>query len=212
MKKYWRLLIVGIVVVIVGAVIFGMLYSAPKNDINTDSVLNSPDQWTGYVETFGAYDYKGVMEASNENQHFLLEDKPLNKPEELVALNYYYTIIGEFDKLYDLCASESLQMSAVNTEKNYNEGIYMQEYIIRQLSILPLEEFVERDSQILEMTKTNVEQNKLTEYTFVRYDFTMTSPPGQEAAAQLSDGDYTFYFLCGKDQNDEWKLYELYWE
>jgi hypothetical protein len=179
---------------------------------NTDSALNSPDQWPGYVETFDAYEYKGVIEASNANQHFLLEDKPLNKPEELVALNYYYTIIGEFDKLYDLCDSESMQISAVNTEKNFNDGRYMQEYVIRQLSTLPLEEFVDRDSQILEMTKRDVEQNKLTEYTFVRYDFTMISPPGQEASAQLSDGEYTFYFLCGKNLADEWKLYECYWE
>lgn len=88
----------------------------------------------------------------------------------------------------------------------------MQEYVVRQLSTLSIDEFVNRDSAILEMIKTNVDQNQLTEYTFVEVDFTMTSPPGQEAFAELSDGDYTFYFLCGRNQAGEWKLYELYWE
>jgi len=187
-------------------------HSDSNDGTNTDGVLNSPEKWPGYVETFGAYEYKGVQEASYANQHFLLEDKPLNKPEELVALNYYYTIIGEFDKLYDLCASESLQISAVNTEKNFKDGQYAQEYIVRQLSTLSLDEFVGRDSQMLEITKRDVEQNKLTGYTFVRVDFTMTYPPELQGQAQLPDGDYTFYFLCGKNQSDEWKLYECYWE
>jgi len=182
------------------------------NDPDTDGVLNSPDQWPGYIETFSAYKFNGVTEATNNDQHFLLEDIPENKAEELVALNYYYTIAGEYDKLYNLCGSESLQISAVNTEKNYKEGYYTQEYIVSQLSTLSIEEFVNRDSGTLEMIKTNVEQNKLTEYTFVSVDFTMNFLPGQESFAQLSEGDYTFYFLCGRNQADEWKLFECYWE
>lgn len=212
MKKNWSLLIVAIVVLVIGVVFYGILNGAPKDEANTDGTSNSSEEWVGYTNTFPAYEYNGVMEADNEDQHFLLEDKPQNKPEELVALNFYYEITGEYDKLYDLCGSESLQISAVNTEKNFNEGMYIQEYIVRHLTTLSMDEFVHRSTVILEMIKTNVEQNKLTEYTMVQGDFAMKSPSAQESLSELSDGGHTFYFLCGKNQNDEWKLFELYWE
>jgi hypothetical protein len=125
----------------------------------TAETLSMPSQWRGYVETFPAYEYTGTKNATFADRHFELQDAPQNIPEELVTLNFYYDISGEYDKLYDLCGSESLQISATNTEKNFKDGQYTQEFIVRQLSTLPLDEFLNRDSGILEMTKSDVTQN-----------------------------------------------------
>lgn len=179
----------------------------------TAETLSMPSQWRGYIETFPTYDYTGSKNATFADRHFELKDAPKNIPEELVTLNFYYDISGEYDKLYDLCGSESMQISAANTEKNVKEGQYTQEYIVRQLSTLPLDEFLDRNSGILEITKRDVNLNSLTEYTLVRADHTFTTPPEMQGQAQLSDGDYTFYYLCGKSQqNSNWKIYEVYWE
>jgi hypothetical protein len=170
-------------------------------------------QWTGYVATFPEYVYAGTKDASFADRHFRLKDTPQNIPEEFVALHFYYDIAGEYDKLYNLCGSESLQISATNTEKNFRDGLYKEEYIVSQLSTLSVYEFVNMDSSILELIKYDIEMNDLAEYTFVRADFTMTSPAGQKGQAELLDGDHTFYFLCGKNQtNSNWKLYEVYWK
>ncbi len=179
----------------------------------TAETLNMPSQWRGYIETFPAYEYTGSKNATFADRHFELKDAPQNIPEELVTLNFYYDISGEYDKLYDLCGSEWLQTSATNTEKSFKEGQYTQEYIVRQLSTLSLDEFLDRNSGILVMTKRDVNLNSLTEYTLVRADHTFTTSPEMKEQAQLSDGDYTFYYLCGKSQQDSnWKIYEVYWE
>jgi hypothetical protein len=182
-------------------------------EIFTAETLSMPSLWRGYIETFPTYVYTGIKDANFADRHFELKDAPQNIPEELVTLNFYYDISGEYDKMYDLCGSESMQISATNTEDNFKDGQYTQEYIVRQLSTLPLDEFLDRNSGILEMTKRDVTQNSLTEYTLVRADHTFTISPKMKDQAQLSDGDYTFYYLCGKSQKDSnWKLYEVYWE
>lgn len=179
----------------------------------SEGITYHTGQWTGYVATFPEYIYTGTKDASFADRHFQLKDTPQNMPEELVALHFYYDIAGEYDSLYNLCGSESLQISATNTEKNFRDGLHKEEYIVRQLSTLSVYEFVNLDSLILELIKNDIEMNYLAEYTFVRADFTMTSPAGQQGQAELLDGDHTFYFLCGKNQADSsWKLYEVYWK
>jgi len=179
----------------------------------TAETLNTPSQWTGYIETFPEYVYAGTKNATFADRHFELKDAPQNISEELVALNFYYNISGEYDKLYDLAGSESMQISATNTENNFKNGQYTQEYIVRQLSTLSLDEFVEKDPSILEIIKRDIRANKLIEYTCVKADHTFMTPPWLQGQAQCPDGDYTFYYLCGKSQQDSnWKLYEVYWE
>jgi len=181
-------------------------------EVYTGAKWNTANKWPGYVESFPNYSYEGVLKGSYEDRRFELKEMPQNIAEELVALDFYYNIAGAYDKLYKLCGSESLQISATNTEQNFKEGRYIKEYVITNLATLPMEDFLAIDESILGMIRGDIQSNNLSEYVYVRVDFTMTTPAEQQGYAELSDGDHSFYFLCGKNQVDsEWKLYELYW-
>ena len=228
MKQNWRWMVAIGIVLCVGIVIFLFTYSAPKGDGDTGGYQNQQDpqdtqdpqdpqnhqdEWAGYVEIFPDYTYQGAQKLSVKGRSFFLKDKPQNIAEELVAMNYYYDIAGKYDKLYEISGSKALKISAENTEMNYRDGQYVRKYTLNRLTTLTLAQFVQRDESMLEMADRAIKESSLSAYTLVRLDFTMKYPKGQEGQSQLGNGDYTFYFLCGKaGDNGSWKIYEVFWE
>lgn len=175
--------------------------------------LTSPGHWTGYASDFPGYQFTGVMEAEYDDRHFMLEDKPANEAEALVVNHYYFDIAGKYDELAGLYGSEPMQISAVSMRENFEEGNYIQEYLLHDLKTLTVAEFTAMDPYILEFADNMVVQESLTAYACVRAAFTMHFSPGMQAMGpQLSEGDYNFYYLCGAGENGVWKIYDVYWE
>lgn len=168
----------------------------------------------GYVEEFEAYAYEGENDVTVGERHFLLEDAPENVPEELVSNFYRYEITGEFEAYFDLIGeSESLLIATGNVEKLYEEG-FTRELIVHRLYTMTQEEVEEADFQVSfqEELSRDVEKYQLTEYTVVRAEIYMAwSEAALKKGPQLGDGDYDRGFLCGKDAQGSWKLYEVYW-
>lgn len=168
----------------------------------------------GYVEEFEAYAYEGENDVTVGDRHFLLKDAPENVPEELVSNAYRYEITGEFEAYFDMIGeSESLLISTGNIEELYEEG-FTRELIIHRLYTMTQEEVEKADFQVSfqEELSRDVEKYQLTEYTVVRAEIYMAwSEAALKRGPQLGDGDYDRGFLCGKDAQGSWKLYEVYW-
>lgn len=168
-----------------------------------------------YIETFPDYSYAGETEATFNDRHFKLEDVPENLAEELVAENYYYDIAGEFDKLGNVFGeNEALQISAANTQKNYQEGVYIKDLVVKNLSVIKKDELNNTQSPAAFSLEKDVTEYGLTEFTVIRAEISMAfSQKALSRGSQLGDGDYTRSFLCGKNKDvNEWKIYEVYWE
>lgn len=59
----------------------------------------------------------------------------------MVALNYYYTIAGDFGALKNSCGeNKALQIVSDNEQKQFDDGIYIKTYTVHALSTLSEEE------------------------------------------------------------------------
>ena len=171
--------------------------------------------WDSYVESFPNYNFEGVSEATFDDRYFRLEVMPQNIPEELVANDYYYNIAGEFEKLSNIYGeNEALKISASNTRKNFQEKVYIKEFVIKNLSVAKRDELKTTKSPMISSLKDYIEKYSLTEFTIIRVEVSMTySQEAINRGPQLGEGTYVRSFLCGKGNDEkEWKIYEVYWE
>lgn len=186
-----------------------------KEESNIIDVSKNMDNYLdSYVEIFPEYQFKGEREATFGDRHFSLEVLPQNIPEALVTKDYYYDIAGEFEKLAGICGeNDSLKISAINTKKQFYEGTYIKEYIIKELTVVKKNEIPSLPSLTFSL-KEDVEKYGLAEFTVIKAKISMThSEKSFNQGPQLGDGDYTRLFLCGQKKGiDAWKIYEVYWE
>ena len=80
--------------------------------------------------------------------------------EELAANDYFYNISGQFDQLSEICGeSTGLSISAKNTEKNFEEGYFIKDYVLHGISTLTKDEMLKSTSSFISLTnalKTDV--------------------------------------------------------
>lgn len=185
------------------------IIAATSSDENTNNYLDS------YVETYSDYNFEGASEATFGDRHFKLDVLPQNIPEELVANHYYYDIAGEFEKLSNIYGeNEALKISARNTRKNFQEKVYIKEFVIKNLSVAKIVELKITKSPMTSSLEDYIEKYNLTEFTIIRVEVSMTySQEAINRGPELGDGTYVRSFLCGiSNEVKEWKIYEVYWE
>lgn len=168
--------------------------------------VNNPSDNTE-IET--PYKYSGETQTQVNDRSFTLEDIPEIYPEELVVMNYYYDIVGEYDKLSDLYGeNEALKISADNEKKNFDDGNYVKEYIIHDVSPLAKDEF---DEMLEKQIASDIEKYSLSESLTIKADIDLVWADSA-AAPQIGNGRYPRLFLCGRQSlEDNWKIYECYW-
>lgn len=155
------------------------------------------------------YTYSGETQTQVNDRSFTLEDIPEIYPEELVVMNYYYDIVGEYDKLGDLYGeNEALKISAENEKKNFNDGNYVKEYIIHDVSPLVKDEL---DEMLEKQIASDIEKYSLSESLIIKADIDLVWADSA-SAPQIGNGRYPRLFLCGRlNVEDSWKIYECYW-
>lgn len=168
--------------------------------------VNNPSDNTE-IET--PYTYSGETQTQVNDRSFTLEDIPEIYPEELVVYNYYYDIVGEYDKLSDLYGeNEALKISADNEKKNFDEGIYVKEYVIHDVAPMAEDEL---DEMLAKQIASDIEKYTLSESLTIKADIDLVWADSA-AAPQIGNGRYPRLFLCGRQSlEDNWKIYECYW-
>ncbi len=181
----------------------------PEEDWVSSEELSSSK--TSYIENFPVYTYPGKKEVLVEERQFSLFDIPENPAEALVADHYLYLITGDFDQLEQLYGeNEALTISLENEQQNFQEGIYIQKYLIQEISTLSQEEF---QSLFSDSLQAEIDQWKLSEMVMVKAVIDLTwSEKGLAQIPQIGDGQYDRFFLCGKhaENSNDWKIFEIY--
>lgn len=165
------------------------------------------------------YIYNGEREIEIEGRGFQLEDIPENIAEETVINDFKYSIVGDFKNLSNILAdTEALNISIENQEKDFNEGNYIQSYIIHEISTLSKDEY---NQEKLEDGKynpyhfygweENVKEYNLKEYEIINVKFTQKhSDKSIELGPQWGNGTFNRNFLVGKSSKDNnYKIYEF---
>ena len=180
----------------------------PQNESTPDGYL------ANYIDEFTGYTYMGEIEKTFSDRHFKLESIPTNTPQDIVVKNHYYDISGDFNKLAELyCDDEALQISVANIKKNFNEGVYIKEYVVKNLITLKKDDVEKLDTATRNLLQKDIEKYDFSYFTIVKAEISMThSEKALELGPQLGNGDYTNYYLCGKvNGQTEWKIYGFYW-
>ncbi len=147
------------------------------------------------------YTYSGETTVEIEGRSFELEEIPESSAEEVVVLDFYYSITGEFDKMKEIISdNEAHLISMENEQLDFEQGRYMQSYTIHQIETLP------KDDKV----KSIAEQYSLVEYEMINVSFTQIwSEAKLNAWPQYGNGMHSREFLVGKTKDDTvYKIYE----
>lgn len=182
---------------LLAAVLLSACTAKPETDNTDNTEIETP------------YKYSGETQTQVNDRSFTLEDIPEIYPEELVVYNYYYDIVGEYDKLGDLYGeNEALKISADNEKKNFDEGIYVKEYIIHDVAPMAEDEL---DEMLAKQIASDIEKYTLSESLIIKADIDLVWAETAEAP-QIGNGRYPRIYLCGRQSvEDDWKIYECYW-
>lgn len=182
---------------LLAAVLLSACTAKPETDNTDNTEIETP------------YKYSGETQTQVNDRSFTLEDIPEIYPEELVVYNYYYDIVGEYDKLGDLYGeNEALKISADNEKKNFDEGIYVKEYIIHDVAPMAEDEL---DEMLAKQIASDIEKYTLSESLIIKADIDLVWAE-TAAAPQIGNGRYPRIYLCGRQSvEDDWKIYECYW-
>lgn len=149
-----------------------------------------------------------------DRRTYKLEDIAKNEAEETVLKHFQYSIVADFNGLMDILAdTQAHRISIENEEKNYYEGLYVESYVIHEISTLTADEYGnDKESPLYYYGwKELVEKHKLEEYEVVRVNFTMKhSEKSLELIPQWGDGRYDRSYLVGKSSKDhQYKIYDF---
>lgn len=182
---------------LLAAVLLSACTAKPEIDNTDNTEIETP------------YKYSGETQTQVNDRSFTLEDIPEIYPEELVVYNYYYDIVGEYDKLGDLYGeNEALKISADNEKKNFAEGIYVKEYVIHDVAPMAEDEL---DEMLAKQIASDIEKYTLSESLIIKADIDLVWAETAEAP-QIGNGRYPRIYLCGRQSvEDDWKIYECYW-
>lgn len=187
----------------------------PVIDHNGETRLQDQiDYLEGYTEGFPVYEFSGDVDITFTDRHFELQDPPENIAEELVANTYYYNISCQFDELYNIYVdNDYMKILVNNTKLNFEDGVYIKDFVIHSLSTLTKEELLNLSFDFVDsLLQDDVAKFKLTHLTVIQADVSMAwSEKALEYGPQIGDGRYYDFYLCGKDSDsDFWKIYEIY--
>ena len=174
---------------------------------------------TQVQQTEEAYVFKGETNISVDDRSFTLEDIPENMAEEIVIKDFLCEITADFGAKSSILANiEPHKISIENDKERFKEGIYMQSYVIHEISTLTEKEY---DKKELDNGHLNplyyygwdecVEKYKLTEYEIVHVNFTQThSKKSNEQGPQWGNGTYSRSFILGKTAKDNtYKIFDF---
>lgn len=140
-----------------------------------------------------------------DDRTIILEDNPENEVELMAFNKYFYEISAEFDKLTDMGDENK------NRQTLFNDGAYIEKYIIHSLSTLPIEELGEIHKVF--NLNSNAEEYGFTDCVIVRVDVSWEyNELLLSLGPQHTEGRYDRYCLFAKTDNvSEFKLFGVFW-
>lgn len=144
-----------------------------------------------------------------------IEDSIDNELEYTVYQLYYNETLGDYKKVMELIGEdEGFKIAMQNGEKNFEDGIYMKEYVIHELSVLDKNDMKEISNYSKIEIKDKIDKLNLEQYAIVMADLSFKhNEKSLSLSPQLGDGRYIRYYILGKtSESDNFKIYDVYWD
>lgn len=151
-----------------------------------------------------SYIFSGTSFVKFGDKYFISEDAPENKQEELIYLDFLYSVNGEIYKKKDILADiEPLRISIENESENTDPENYTS-YVLHSLNTIP-------DKQ-LQNVEQIIEKYNITEYEIINAVYTQKHSYNKSLylLPQWGDGTYSRNYVVGKSSDDDtYKIYEF---
>lgn len=148
------------------------------------------------------YVFNEITSIQVGDSYFLAEDKPETVQEELVYLDFLYTVEKNFDKKYEILANtEAHKISIENEKSNTDPDIYTS-YVIHKISTFDKSE---------QDTDEILKKYNLSEYEIINTVYTQKhSLKLLTLGPQWGDGTYSRNFIVGKSKiGKSYKIYDF---
>jgi hypothetical protein len=181
----------------------------------TESILDNLSEIISMGIEFNNYEFIENMEFFVDNRFFKAEDIPKNIFEEIVFREYLYTVTAEFEKKYVILADIETHVISIENEKwLFEEGIFVQSYIVHRITTLTKEQYSLESTVFGEINplfywgwQRCVNEFDLIDYQIVNVDFSVIYSTG---GIQWGDGRYNRSFIVGKKSGDiTYKIYDF---
>ncbi len=190
------------------ALVFSACSSAPTSELSSEENSLASN-----------YSYFGETDMELDGRSFLLEDIPESVPEEIVVLDFYFTITGDFDMKHIILAPIESHLISINAEQErFDDGLYIKSYTIHNIETLTEEQYANPENAdgttnllYYSTVAAHVEEFALTDYSVVCIVFSMElSDEALAAGPQYGEGTFQRCYLVGKTaEDDTFKIYDF---
>lgn len=138
------------------------------------------------------YDFRGVAWAQAGHRYFYAEDTPESIQEELVYLDFLYSVEGDYEKKYDIISDRHL--ISIENESKKDPDVYSS-YVLHSITT------VDKNLRDYEYFP---EKNNLTEFEVINVVYTKKDSLNLTVMGpQWGDGTYSRDYIVGKTAEDK---------
>ncbi|HZK02117.1 MAG TPA: hypothetical protein VFC96_04555 [Anaerovoracaceae bacterium] len=162
----------------------------------------------------GPYYFPGETEVISDDRSFFLEDLPKSEAEEIVVLDFLYTITADFDSKYNILADiEPHKISIENQKKQFDRGVYTKNITVHQISTLSEKEYGDRDNTLLYYYgwDIRIKEHGLSSYDIVNVIYSVSlTKKALDLGPQWGEGTWCRSFIVGRTSNsDYYRIYDF---
>lgn len=148
-----------------------------------------------------------------EDRKLILNDSIENNLELLIYDFYKHSATGNYEEIYKFIADENFANAIKNEEENFNQGIYMQEVVIEDIDVVDRDDLHKMSKSVKPKIEEMIDLYNWEEFAIVDVELEIKhNKKSLERGPQVGNGEIERYFLLGKPENGDYKIYEFYWE
>ena len=187
------------------------------NENENNDIVSDEEILSKYVDVSNLpiFDLDINNKSQFDDRTISIEDSIDNELEYTVYQLYYNETLGDYKKVMELIGEdEGFKIAMQNGEKNFEDGIYMKEYVIHELSVLDKNDMKEISNYSKIEIKDKIDKLNLEQYAIVMADLSFKhNEKSLSLSPQLGDGRYIRYYILGKtSESDNFKIYDVYWD
>lgn len=177
------------------------------------------DNWTNFV-------YKNYVNELNlpvldihienpfvsDDRTLVLDDTIENNLELMIYEYYKNSVSGDYSKVKEEIADETLFKATENKEKQFKDGIYFSKIVLDEIELLDREDLEDISAKNRQSIIEKLNNLNVTEFAIIEVEKTVKlNEKYLSVGPQIGDGEHTRYYLLGK-KDDKYKIVEVYWE
>lgn len=148
----------------------------------------------------------------SDDRTLVLDDTIENNLELMIYEYYKNSVSGDYSKVKEEIADETLFKATENKEKQFKDGIYFSKIVLDEIELLDREDLEDISAKNRQSIIEKLNNLNVTEFAIIEVEKTVKlNEKYLSVGPQIGDGEHTRYYLLGK-KDDKYKIVEVYWE